>query len=159
VPTAWKSSSNRKRARSTYGQTCRPTNQRRSRCQPDSRLLPPAAIVGIALGHTSLPEIRNSAGRLKGQGLAFAGLVLGYMGVVGTPFILIIAAIAIPDLLRARIAANESSPAHSVQILNTAAVTYQVAHPGSGYTGSLSDLSDQLGSRFVGGRHADMYSS
>jgi hypothetical protein len=47
---------------------------------------------------------------------------------------LIIAAIAIPDLLRARIAANESSAAHSVRILNTAEVTCQVA-------------------RFVGGRH------
>ena len=39
--------------------------------------------------------------------------------------ILIIAAIAIPNLLRARIAANESSAAASIRTINTAEVEYQ----------------------------------
>ena len=39
--------------------------------------------------------------------------------------ILIIAAIAIPNLLRARIAANESSAAASVRTIATAELTYQ----------------------------------
>ncbi len=39
--------------------------------------------------------------------------------------ILIIAAIAIPNLLRARMAANESSAVGSIRTLNTAEVTYQ----------------------------------
>ncbi|HXZ31162.1 MAG TPA: prepilin-type N-terminal cleavage/methylation domain-containing protein, partial [Terriglobales bacterium] len=39
--------------------------------------------------------------------------------------ILIIAAIAIPNLLRARIAANESSAVQSLRTINTAQVTYQ----------------------------------
>ena len=39
--------------------------------------------------------------------------------------ILIIAAIAIPNLLRARIAANESSAVSSVRTINTAEVTYR----------------------------------
>ena len=38
--------------------------------------------------------------------------------------ILIIAAIAIPNLLRARIAANESSAVASVRTVNTAQITY-----------------------------------
>lgn len=46
---------------------------------------------------------------MKGEGLAIAGLVLGYAWIVSIPVILIIAAIAIPNLLRARMAANESS--------------------------------------------------
>jgi type IV pilus assembly protein PilA len=39
--------------------------------------------------------------------------------------ILIIAAIAIPNLLKARIAANESSAVGTLRTINTAAVTYQ----------------------------------
>src|SRR5438876_7436402 len=35
----------------------------------------PAFIVAIVLGHISLSQIRKSAGRLKGSGLAIAGLV------------------------------------------------------------------------------------
>jgi prepilin-type N-terminal cleavage/methylation domain-containing protein len=54
--------------------------------------------------------------------------------------ILIIAAIAIPNLLRARIAANESSAAASERTLVTAMVTYAGAYPGVGYAATLSDL-------------------
>ena len=54
--------------------------------------------------------------------------------------ILIIAAIAIPNLLRARIAANESSAVASVRTINTAEITYQTANPTIGYAASLSVL-------------------
>ena len=47
--------------------------------------------------------------------------------------ILIIAAIAIPNLLRARMAANESAAASSVRTINTAEVSYITAYPTSGY--------------------------
>jgi type IV pilus assembly protein PilA len=47
--------------------------------------------------------------------------------------ILIIAAIAIPNLLRARMAANESSAASSIRTVNTAEVSYYSAYPGTGY--------------------------
>jgi type IV pilus assembly protein PilA len=53
--------------------------------------------------------------------------------------ILIIAAIAIPNLLRARIAANESSAASTVRTINTAEVSYITAYPASGY-GTLAVL-------------------
>jgi len=43
--------------------------------------------------------------------------------------ILIIAAIAIPNLLRARIAANETSAASSLRTINTAELSYQTAYP------------------------------
>jgi prepilin-type N-terminal cleavage/methylation domain-containing protein len=55
--------------------------------------------------------------------------------------ILIIAAIAIPSLLRARIAANEASAVSSLRALNTAQITYQSAYPTVGYATSLSSLS------------------
>ncbi len=54
--------------------------------------------------------------------------------------ILIIAAIAIPNLLRARIAANESSAVASVRTINTSEVAYQTAYPAEGYAPLLADL-------------------
>jgi type IV pilus assembly protein PilA len=54
--------------------------------------------------------------------------------------ILIIAAIAIPNLLRSRMAANEASAVGSLRTLNTAAVTYSSTYPSVGYPGSLGSL-------------------
>lgn len=84
----------------------------------------PAAVAAIILGHVSLSEIGRSAGRLKGRGIAIAGLVLGYAGLFFIPFLLIVAAIAIPNLLRARMAANEASAIGSLRAMNVAAISY-----------------------------------
>ena len=54
--------------------------------------------------------------------------------------ILIIAAIAIPNLLRARIAANESSAAASLRTIATAELSYQTAYPTTGYAATLGAL-------------------
>jgi type IV pilus assembly protein PilA len=54
--------------------------------------------------------------------------------------ILIIAAIAIPSLLRARIAANESSAAASVRRIATSEVAYNSAYPTVGYSPDLASL-------------------
>ena len=51
--------------------------------------------------------------------------------------ILIIAAIAIPNLLRARISANESAAVGNLRGINTAAVTYATAYPSVGYATTL----------------------
>jgi prepilin-type N-terminal cleavage/methylation domain-containing protein len=48
--------------------------------------------------------------------------------------ILIIAAIAIPNLLRSRMAANEASAVGSIRTINTAEVTYSAAYPDQGFT-------------------------
>jgi type IV pilus assembly protein PilA len=102
----------------------------------------PFSLVAVILGHLSLAEIRKSSGRITGNGLAIAGLILGYIGVAAIPIILIIAAIAIPNLLRARMAANESSAVDSVRMITTAQITYQSSHSEAGFACSLSELSD-----------------
>jgi type IV pilus assembly protein PilA len=112
----------------------------------------PFSIVAVVLGHLSLSEIRKSAGRLTGQGLAIAGLVLGYAGIAFIPIVLILAAIAIPNLLRARIAANESAAAGSIRTINSAQVSYAASHPESGFTCSMSDLTDLIDARLVSGQ-------
>ena len=53
--------------------------------------------------------------------------------------ILIIAAIAVPNLLRSRMAANESSAAGAERTIGTANVSYSTAY-NAGYAGALSDL-------------------
>ncbi len=53
--------------------------------------------------------------------------------------ILIIAAIAIPNLLRSRIAANQASCVGSLRTLNTAEVTYSSTY-NTGYSATLADL-------------------
>ncbi len=53
--------------------------------------------------------------------------------------ILIIAAIAIPNLLKARIAANEASAVGSVRTIVTSEMTYATSNPDTGYT-SLANL-------------------
>jgi len=47
--------------------------------------------------------------------------------------ILIIAAIAIPNLLRSRIAANEASAVGSIRTINTSEVTYASSYPNVGF--------------------------
>ena len=54
--------------------------------------------------------------------------------------ILIIAAIAIPNLLRSRMAANEASAVGSLRSINTAEVTYYSTFPDSGYAVALANL-------------------
>ncbi len=59
--------------------------------------------------------------------------------------ILIIAAIAIPNLLRSRMAANEASAVGSLRTINTAAVTYSSTYPSNGYPASLGSLGTTAG--------------
>ncbi len=99
-----------------------------------------AGIPAIILGHMALSEIKKSAGRLKGDGMALAGLIMGYFTTLAIPFILIIAAIAIPNLLRSRIAANESSAVGGIRTINVAAVTYVTMYPKTGFASSLVAL-------------------
>ena len=54
--------------------------------------------------------------------------------------ILIIAAIAIPNLLRSRMAANEASAVGSLRTINTACVTYSTTYNSVGYPSTLSAL-------------------
>jgi type IV pilus assembly protein PilA len=54
--------------------------------------------------------------------------------------ILIIAAIAIPNLLRARIAANESSAAATTRTIATASAQYSTAYPTVGFPAQLNIL-------------------
>jgi len=55
--------------------------------------------------------------------------------------ILVVAAIAIPNLLRSRMAANEASAVASLRAVNTSETIYQTSY-GVGYATGLTNLSD-----------------
>ena len=54
--------------------------------------------------------------------------------------ILIIAAIAIPNLLRARMSAYEASAVASIRTINSAQISYNSAYPNVGYAATLAAL-------------------
>jgi hypothetical protein len=93
-----------------------------------------AGIPAIILGHMSVSSIRKSMGRLKGQGMAIAGLIMGYISCAASiPIILIIIAVAIPNILRAKISATDIVGATTVRTLNIAETTYTVNYPTQGF--------------------------
>ena len=79
-------------------------------------------------------------------------VVVAAVLVLALPVILIIAAIAIPNLLRARIAANESSAAASVRTITTAAIQYQAQY--GHYPQTLEQLSQPPGNAPPDENHA-----
>ena len=94
-------------------------------------------IPAIILGHISWSKVRRSMGQLKGEGMAMAGLIMGYLSI---PWFLIFAAIAIPNFAKARISANEAVAMSTIRTFNTTQVTYETEYPARGYAPDLATL-------------------
>jgi hypothetical protein len=97
----------------------------------------PASIAAIILGHISLSEIRKSAGRIGGKGIAITGLVLGYLGLAIIP-VIFVAAIAI-SMSHERVPTNEASAVGALRSINTAATVYATRFE-NGFPSSLDVL-------------------
>ncbi len=102
----------------------------------------PAGVLAVVFGHVARSQIRKSAGRLKGAGIALAGLILGYAGIALVVVILLIAAFAIPNLTRPAKAANEASAVSGLRDISRAAIQYQGLY--HGYPSGLSALGPPL---------------
>lgn len=70
--------------------------------------------------------------------------------------ILIIAAIAIPNLLRSRIAANESSAVGSLRTIVTSQVTYATTYPTQGFAPDLKSMGPVPGGGVPDSTQADL---
>jgi len=85
-------------------------------------------------------EVRIQQGHAKAWEKGFSLIEL----LIVVAIILIIAAIAIPNLLRSKMAANEASAVGSVRTINTAEITYSATW-GVGYATALSNLGGAAG--------------
>lgn len=96
-----------------------------------------AGIPAIVFGHVARHAIKRSPGRVKGAGMALAGLVMGYLSVV--IFVIIgIAALTFPLLIRAvRDPARQSIAVAHLRTISTAEITYLAA---GGSYGSIPQL-------------------
>ena len=64
------------------------------------------AIPAVICGHMAYSRIRRSAGALSGAGLALGGLITGYLSFALIPVIGLLAAIAVPNFVKARTTAQ-----------------------------------------------------
>jgi type IV pilus assembly protein PilA len=78
--------------------------------------------------------VQNSARQPRQRGFSLVELLI----VVAV--ILVIAAIAAANMLRARMKANEAAAVANMRTINTAELMYSIAYPQVGYAGSLADL-------------------
>lgn len=96
------------------------------------------AITGLILGIVSLTKSRKSAVYAgSSRGMAIAGIVLNSLAGLIAP---LIAAIAIPNLLAARRAANTASAIQTLRTIHSAQITYQAAEGKGNFATNLSDL-------------------
>lgn len=88
-------------------------------------LLGVGAIIGIVLAVMAMNRVKSEPWTYGGRGIAVAGLVLSITSLLTAVPIGIIVAIAIPNLLQARIAANEGAAIYSLRTISAAEMTYQ----------------------------------
>jgi hypothetical protein len=108
---------------------------------PTIGLLGVGAMAGIILGVVALVRARNAPAEYGGRGLAVAGIALAALSILVMPFVIgIVAAIAIPSLLRARISANEAAVLGDIRTVISAEAAYQTVN--GGYYDNLDCLAE-----------------
>jgi type II secretory pathway pseudopilin PulG len=86
--------------------------------------------VAIVCGILALVKAKKEPAVYGGKGMAIGGIVTGGLSFLLLPFIGIIAAIAIPSLLRARVSANEAATIGDVRTVISAQAAYTTVNGG-----------------------------
>ena len=100
------------------------------------------AVAGIVVAAMALSKIKSNPHVYGGKELATAGLISSILSLVLIVPIGIVAAIAIPNLMAARRAANEASTIASLRSIHAAEATYQATR-GAGAFGTLDQLASE----------------
>ncbi|HWS53072.1 MAG TPA: DUF4190 domain-containing protein [Pyrinomonadaceae bacterium] len=97
------------------------------------------ALTALVMGIVAAARAGKQPEVYGGRGLAVGGIVTSALSLLTVPLLGIILAIAIPNLLAARRAANEASAVHSMREILTAQDAYR-STVGAGSYGSLDEL-------------------
>lgn len=77
-----------------------------------------AGVPAVICGHMAMAQVKRSAGMLTGEGLALAGLIMGYISMALTVFVLpIVLAISIPAFAKARAAGEKAACMNNLRII------------------------------------------
>lgn len=87
-------------------------------------LLGVGAIAALVMGIVAIRRIRSNPRLYGGEGFAIAGIVLSVISAVSFIFVGMVAAIAVPNLLAARRAANEAMMINRLRQISSAEATY-----------------------------------
>ncbi len=98
---------------------------------PTLGLLVVGGVVAVILGVVALVKIKKEPAAYAGTGFAIGGIVAGALSLVLIPVIGILAAIAIPSLSRAGIAANEASTIGRMRTIVSGQMAYAVSNGGA----------------------------
>jgi competence protein ComGC len=87
------------------------------------------AIPAVICGHVAYSRIRRSAGALSGEGLALGGLITGYVGIALSIFVIpLLAAIAIPNFVKARTTAQMNACISNLRQIDGAKQMWALEH-------------------------------
>ena len=89
---------------------------------------PIAGIPAVICGHMAQSKIRKSGGALTGDGIALAGLITGYCSFVMIFFMALLAAIAVPNFIKAREAAQNNVCRSNLRAIEGAKTTWALEH-------------------------------
>jgi type II secretory pathway pseudopilin PulG len=92
--------------------------------------IPLGGFLGLILGILAKARIADHRDRLKGDGLAIAGMVLGGLNLLATCVLAMVAAIAIPSYLKARERGLETKVRANAEAVQMAVESYAGEHNG-----------------------------
>jgi len=109
------------------------------------------AIPGVICGHMAYGRIRRSGGALTGQGLALAGLITGYLSIAMAIFIIpLLAAIAIPNFVKARDTAQKNACINNLRQIDAAKQQWALENKKSGHeVPTIEDLEPYIKGGFA----------
>jgi hypothetical protein len=106
---------------------------------------PLLAIPAVICGHLAYSRIKRSAGALSGQGLALGGLITGYVSIAMIPIIAMMAAIAIPNFVKARDMAQRNACINNLRQIEGAKQSWALGQKKSdGDPVTMPDISNFL---------------
>lgn len=97
-------------------------------------------VLSLMLGIAGTVRVNKNPAEFGGKGMAIAGIILGCLLLVSIVPIGIIAAVAVPNLMAARRAANEAAAVGTLRAISSAQSTYVSTAGENGNYGSMDDL-------------------